>query len=225
MKILIVDDHALIRFALSKILLLAPWPEIQILEACNGHQVWEKLAEHPNINVMLMDIKAPEMSGVQLLQSLKQFGKVPATIVLSQFESPAMVSQMIDLGAKGFLLKDASLNELFNAIEAASRNEFYDNDLFQEWRKITNPLSNSPLKLLLTCRDYDLVKYLKQGKSTKEIAASLSLSVHTIETYRKKLLKKTATKNVAELITLLYESGIITNELKYTQGAETSVKR
>lgn len=205
-NILIVDDHPLMRFALTKLLESTNWPGLNIYQASGGNEAIDLLKYHPEIEVMLLDISMPDMNGVEVMRALQKNKTAPATLVLSQFETPDLVSQMIKLGVKGFLVKDIAMDDLLDAIETTSRGEFYDNSIFQEWRKYSQAESHSP-NLTLSPRESDLLHLLKQGKSNKEIAAYLSLSLRTIESYRKKLMARTKTKSVAQLISLFLEAG------------------
>ncbi len=207
-QILIVDDNQLLRVALCMLLkkeLGASW---FIQAASTGKEALEIITKKKEIKVVLLDIQMPGMNGLEVLETLRGRNFKGGIIMLSQFDSPSFVNHAIRQGANGFLIKDCSPQELFAAIKTVARGSFYDNALAQEWRKHAPQLESELKDLKLSPREQELFEHLKQGESSKQIAKFLKLSLLTVESYRKKLLKRTKTKNVAQLISFVTELGL-----------------
>lgn len=207
-SVLLADDHGLVRSGIKSI--LEDSQEIVVIdEAADGDEALEKVAEkHPD--VLLIDIKMPRLNGLEAIRQLPQYSTKTRAIVLSMHNSEDYVLQSIAWGASGYLIKDASKDELITAIKAVHRGEkFYSGsvsqvlvDMYLESLSDTTgaKMPDSETAFDLTRRERQILDLIVKGKSNKEIADLLRKSVRTIETHRFNLMKKLEVNNFAELL-------------------------
>jgi len=185
-KILIVDDHSVVRQGLRMFLNLEPGFEI-VGEAANGSEALQKVAElRPN--VVLMDLLMPVMGGIQATETLKRdFPDVEVIALTSVLEDSAVVNA-VRAGAIGYLLKDTEADELIRSIKAAADGQVQLSPKVAErlMREIRAP--ESPEKL--TERETEVLRLLAAGKANKEIAASLTIGETTVKTHVSNILMK-----------------------------------
>ncbi len=209
-NLLVADDHTLLRRSL--VMYLQTYAlNLQIYEAANGVEALEIIEANP-IELVLLDIQMPLMNGIDCLKKIKQEYTSTKVIVLSQFENPALLGHLLKLGVDGFLLKDCPPEELVTAITQVLENGQYYNELMKETLRLslsTKGISTDFVQLAISPREFQVASYINEGKSNIEIAAKLGLSHHTIETYRKTLMKKLKCKNAAELVKLLHTTGML----------------
>jgi len=205
---LIVDDHTIFRKSLVRLLSIFI-KNLHFYEAANGVEAMEVL-QHHRIDLALVDIQMPKMNGIDFLRHAKEGYPTTRVIILTQFDEPSLIVHLIKLGADGFLLKECDPEELVLAIRQVMNEGQYYNKLVADTldyslSKGTKSLAN----LNITPREYQLAELLKDGLSSKEIAASLGLTLATVESYRKSLMEKTNSTNLAELLKILYNTGIM----------------
>lgn len=213
--VLIADDHRLIRGAMRTFIQSILSEGATIREAGDGFEALSLIALHPEIQVLIVDVRMPKMDGLMLLERLHGREHGVNSLVVSQYDQEVIVNKAFDLGAKGFLSKSDSLDDFEKAIELVALGEYYVNDLLIQWQNYAPDKSVRPMDVELSPREHEMFYYLKQGKSSKEIANVLNLSVMTIESYRKNMMKRTQTKNVAELISFVLESGLFLNHSRH----------
>ncbi|MEZ5196405.1 MAG: response regulator transcription factor [Bacteroidales bacterium] len=192
-KLIVVDDHSLIIDGIKSV--LSETPEITIIgEALNGKQLLEMLdTKQPDI--VLLDIRMPELDGLDTLKIIKTKYSDVKTIMLSQFSERGMIKRSIEFGAKGYLLKDCGKSNLIRAIKRVGAGEtcfeIYEiNKMITENSNIYCHLSNKEMEVLrLVCKEY----------TSKEIAKKLSISNETVNTHRGRIMKKIGAKNVIGL--------------------------
>lgn len=207
-SVLVVDDHRLFRAALVRLLETTFGSPTQVQAVSTGAEALEIARTLPSIEVILLDIQMPGLSGIEVLSRLRKQGFAGGVLMISQFDAPSLIEYALNKGANGFLLKNCDPDDLFAAIRTAAEGKFFDNELAQEWKK-QRPPSQSYQGHHLSPREADLLNHLRRGKSTKEIAKALSLSPLTIESYRKKLMIRAKAKNVAELVNWAFEMGFV----------------
>lgn len=217
-QVLIADDHRLIRGAMRIFIRSILGEGATIREAGDGFEALSLITMHPEIQLLIVDVRMPKMDGLMLLERLQGREHAVNVLVVSQYNQEAIVNKAFDLGAKGFLSKSDSLDDFEKAIELAALGEYYVNDLLIQWQKSAPDKSVRSMDVELSPREREMFYYLKQGKSSKEIANVLNLSVMTIESYRKNMMKRTQTKNVAELISFVLESGLFLNHPRHKQS-------
>ncbi len=189
-KIIIVDDHRLFRSGLKYI--LNEIPEIEVIgEASNGKEFLE-LLKYLNPDLVLMDISMPEMNGVEACQKALEKDPTLKILVLSMFGDDAYYNTMIDIGVKGFILKDSDNSELLTAIKTiVSGNSYFSQELLI--KLIRN--KNTPPGIKLSRRETEILALICKGYSTNLISEQLHISHRTVERHRASLLAKTESSN------------------------------
>ncbi|NOS93979.1 MAG: response regulator transcription factor [Cyclobacteriaceae bacterium] len=205
---LIVDDHTIFRKSLIRLLSTFEL-NLHFYEAANGVEALEVLKLN-HIHLALIDIQMPKMNGIDLLKLAKENYPATRAIILTQFDDPSLIVHLIRLGADGFLLKECDPEELVLTIRQVLHEGHYFNKLVSDTldyalKKGTKTLAN----LNITPREYQLAELLRNGLSNKEIAVCLGLTSTTVESYRKSLMEKTNCSNLADLLKLLYSTGLV----------------
>lgn len=207
-KILIADDHAIVRKGLKQI--LADAPDIaSIDEASSGQEALKKVREN-NYNMVLLDISMPDMSGVDVLKQLKTEKPRLPVLILTMHPEDQYAVRILKAGASGYLTKESAPDELISAIQKVSQGGRYISPSLAE--KLACDLDSTAIQPLhegLSDREYQIMTMLASGKSTKEIAAELSLGMPTVSTYRFRILLKMKLKNNAELISYAIKNNLL----------------
>ncbi len=188
-RVLLVDDHAIVREGLQ--MLLAEEADIEIVgEASNGKEALT-LAADLRPDVVLMDLVMPEMDGIEAMQHLRELSPASHILVLTSFTDDQRVHAAIRAGATGYLLKDVLKPELVRAIRDASQGKPTLHPEAQQrlMQQIVEPLEPSLLEAL-TERERDVLRLIAQGKSNKEISATLHLTEGTVKGYVSAILSK-----------------------------------
>jgi DNA-binding NarL/FixJ family response regulator len=197
-KILIADDHAVVREGVKHI--LSEMPDMVIAgEAGKGQEVLEKVGKN-EYDLILLDIAMPGRDGLEILKDLKlQKPKLPV-LILSMFPEEQYALRALKSGASGYLTKDSIPDELIKAIQKIVRGGKYISSSFSEKMLFSfDRDAEKPLHETLSDREYQVMRMIASGKTLKEIADELALSVKTVSTYRSRILDKTGMKNNVEL--------------------------
>lgn len=206
--ILLVDDHLLFRKGIAAALndLRPDW---NFLEAGNGAQALE-VVDTSHFDVAIVDVQMPVMGGIELTRRLKKlYPKLPV-IILTQFDEHSLILHFLQMGVNAFISKNSDPEELVEAIEVVLTEGRYVNDIMLKALEFSvGSTTSARVRLDLSPRDKEIISLLRQGKNSKQIASMLHLSETSIESYRKDLLHKTQTRNVAELVSLAHRTGII----------------
>jgi len=205
--VLIVDDHKLFRESLCLTIHSFHFPSV-LYQAANGEEALILIHSRP-IDVVLLDMQMPVLNGIGTMKRIKELSVKPLVIILSQFDDPALITSMLHLGVNGFLSKDCDPEELERAILSVKNNGYFINEITSSVIHENISKNSNLASIEISSRELEVMILLKDGKSSKEIASTLKLSVHTIESYRKSLMKKTNCKNVAEVVSLAYRTGIV----------------
>lgn len=207
-RILIVDDHVLIREGLRKILKEAPDMSV-VSEAQNAREVFECLkADNPD--VVVLDISLPGKSGLEILKDLKQEKPDLPVLILSMHPEDRFAVRALKAGAAGYVTKESAAQDLIKAIRKVVQGRKYVSASLAE--KLAFDLEASTGKALheqLSDREYQVMCMIAAGKAVKEISAELFLSVSTVNTYRARILEKMNMKTDAELIRYAIENQLI----------------
>ena len=189
MKILIADDHAIVREGVKQI--VRTLPEVsQIDEACDGQEALTKMTK-VEYDLVILDISMPEISGLDLLQRLKNRGNKARVLMLSFYPQEQYAVRAFKLGASGYLSKDSAFEELTMAIRKIAAGgkyvsaAFAEKLLFEEINPNLNTLHES-----LSEREFQVMIMLAKGISVTEIAAAIFLSDKTVATYRARIMEK-----------------------------------
>jgi two-component system invasion response regulator UvrY len=197
-RILVVDDHAIVREGLKQI--LGDVEDMAVLaEACNGQEAMEQIRRQ-TFDVILMDISMPGRSGLEILKDIKnEHPKLPV-LILSMHPEEQYAIRALRAGAAGYMNKSSAPDELIGAIRKVSAGRKYVSPSVAE--KLAFELGTDPTRLpheLLSDREYQVMMMLAAGKSVSEIGQELCLSVKTISTYRARIMEKMNLKKNAEL--------------------------
>lgn len=201
--IILADDHEIFRDGFA--ILVNKIPDINLIgEACNGRELL-KLARELKPDIIVTDIKMPVMNGIDAtIQLKKEFPEI-GIIALSMFDDEHLIVDMLEAGAKGYILKNAGKDEIIDAVKSVHKNEPYY--CTETNSKLTRMIANSSFnpykktcKPQLTEKEIAIVKLICMEKSNKEIASALNLSIRTVEGHREKILEKIHAKNSVGLV-------------------------
>jgi DNA-binding NarL/FixJ family response regulator len=199
MRILIADDHAIVRRGLKQIL-LEEYPFAQIGEADNAEELVKK-ALFEKWDVVISDLNMPGRSGLDALKQIKQTLPNLPVLIMSMYPEDQFAVRVLKAGAAGYLGKDSVHDELIKAIQTVIRGKKYITPAIAE--KLVDAFrdeGNEPPHHLLSDREFEVFKLLAAGKTNAEIADQLSLSTTTVSTYRSRILEKMNLRSNAELI-------------------------
>ncbi len=207
-RIIIVDDHPIFREGLKKI--ISESHDIIIAdEVSTGKDLLERVRKN-NYDVIILDISLPDMSGLEVLRNLQNIRKRPPVLIISMHPEEQYAVRALKTGASGYLTKGSIPDELMTAIRRVFAGRKYISPALAE--KLATDLNNhseEPAHEKLSDREYQVMVMLASGKSTKEIANQLVLSLPTISTYRSRILHKINLKNNAELIHYAIKNNLV----------------
>ncbi|CAI8742119.1 response regulator [Pseudomonas neuropathica] len=212
-NLLLVDDHSLIRAGVRALVLDIPGYAV-IGEANDGSQLLE-MVEQLNPDIVLLDISMKETGGLEALQRLKRVRPQSKVLILSMHTDPALIMQALESGAHGYLLKDTTATELEHALEALRNNERYLSPAIAHTvinQALTRNQKQQPEAAdshNLTARQLEILRLIVRGKSTREIANGLGLSIKTVETHRSQIMKRLQIYDVAGLVLFAVREQII----------------
>jgi DNA-binding NarL/FixJ family response regulator len=201
-KVFIVDDHYMVIEGIRSI--LQNEKDIEWMGHAMNASSCLAFLQRQQPDVIFMDISIPDMSGIDLCKEVKD--KYPAVFIigLSTFNQQSFIQKMMENGASGYVLKNASSDELLEAINIVTRGKTYMSFEVAEAMK-NNPAAN----IVLTRREKEVLKLIAEGMTNNEIAQTLFISATTIDTHRKNLLAKFDAKNTALLIRMATQMQII----------------
>jgi DNA-binding NarL/FixJ family response regulator len=203
LRILLADDHGVVRKGLRYV--LESEADLQVVgEAADGLEA-ARLAEELEPDVVIMDLAMPLLNGIEATARITKQCPRTAVVILSMHSDESYLTRALAAGAKAYLLKDSAEEDLTRAVRAAAVGQPYFSP------GIAQPLVEHYLQALrtraaadpyeqLTEREKEVLQLLAQGKSNKEVAALLNLSVHTVETHRAHLMQKLELHNTAEIV-------------------------
>ena len=206
-RILLADDHAVVRQGFRMI--LSAHSDLEIVgEAGNGREAVE-LAANLRPDVVVMDVAMPELNGIEATRRLTADNPHIRVVALSMHKDSVYVREILRAGARGYLLKDSVAADLVSAVRAVAQGEGYlspgvsDAVLDDYRRHVTDPID------LLTSREREVLQMLAEGKTNKEIATVLNLSVYTVEAHRGRIMEKLNLHSINELVRFALRNGLI----------------
>jgi two-component system, NarL family, invasion response regulator UvrY len=208
LKILIVDDHAVVRAGLKQILTEIPDMEVAG-EASTGKDALKK-AGNSYFDLVLLDISMPDMNGLDVLKELQHEDKTRPVLMLSMYPEEQYAIRALKAGAKGYLTKESAPAELISAIRKVSQGGRYISLSLAE--KLACYLGTETEKSphqMLSDREYQVMRMIASGKTVSEIAEELNLSTKTISTNRGRALQKMGMKNNAEFTYYAIKEGLV----------------
>ena len=202
-KLAIADDHKIFRDGIK--MALTGKPHIKMLwEAEDGKDLMHKIAlKKPDL--LLMDIRMPEIDGISALQLIRKEYEDVKIIVLTMYDDSQMIGKMMEMGANAYLTKTTDPDEIYEAILTCMNEDFYFNDLVNQavllklqHKKTVRQFYPNPIKF--TEKEVQILKFLAEDKTTEEISKLVFLSPRTIETIRQNMKSKVGVKTIAGLI-------------------------
>jgi DNA-binding NarL/FixJ family response regulator len=208
-RILVADDHPIVRDGLVAV--LSTQPDFEVVgEAADGRQVVEQaLAFQPD--VILLDLEMPEADGVQALEQLRKLGQSVRAVVFTAFDTDERILSALRAGAKGYLLKGAPREELFNAVRVVHAGgsllqPVVASRLLERFSEAV-PLMAAPEQL--TPRELEVLAWVAQGHPNKEIAERLAISQRTVKLHVSSIMGKLGAANRTEAVALAVQHGLI----------------
>jgi two-component system, NarL family, response regulator NreC len=206
-RILLADDHAVVRQGFRMI--LGAQTDLEIVgEAGNGREAVE-LAAKLRPDVVVMDVTMPELNGIEATRRLTAENPHIRVVALSMHKDSVYVREILRAGARGYLLKDSVADDLVAAVRAVASGEGYlspaiSNAVLDDYRKhVTNPID------MLSSREREVLQMLAEGKTNKEIAVTLNLSVYTVDAHRGRIMEKLNVHSINELVRFAVRNGLV----------------
>jgi len=214
LRILVADDHEIVRKGLCALLRAQPdWDVCG--EASNGREAVEK-AMQLQPEVIILDVGMPSLNGLEATRQILKASPQVKILILTLHDSDQVVQEVLNAGARGFLLKSDAARDLVAAVDALRRGKIYftpkvasmvlDGYLRRD-KKPTSP--ETPTRSRLTPREREVVQLLAEGKSSKEVAVVLGLSVKTAETHRANIMRKLELHSVSDLVLYAVRNNIV----------------
>ncbi len=211
----IADDHKIMIDGIKAV--LKTDPSINVVgESLDGIQVidWYKTNSS---DVLILDINMPKLDGLDVLRVLKDDPSKPKIIVLSSYDDIKLIKEVLKMGASGFLAKNCAGENIIEAIKSVHLGEQYFSEgvkkrILSDFSGVSSGLQTVPEGFFhndLTRREIDVLKLITKEKSSKSIAEALSISINTVETHRKNLIKKLHVKNVVGLVLYAIKNHIV----------------
>lgn len=220
LRILVADDHEVVRRGLIFVIKSQPNWEV-VAEADNGRQAVE-LARQLKPTIVVMDIGMPMLNGLEATRQILRDNPQTRVLILTITDTDQAVRAVLDAGARGFLLKSDATRDLVSAIDALQYNRTFFTarvaELVLSGYHGTNGSPKKNMRPDLTPREREVVQLLAEGKSTKEVASHLNLSVKTAETHRSNIMRKLGLHCVSELVLYAVRNDIV--QVNTSQASE-----
>lgn len=207
MRVLLADDHHLVRAGLRA--LLDAMPDVEVVaEVADGAEA-VRLAIELVPDIALLDIAMPKLGGLPALHRIKAAGLATRVVLLSMYDNDEYVTEAVRAGAAGYIVKDAAVEELALALHAVWRGDHYLSPSIS--RKLSQAFSAGPQRTgsALTARQTEILRLVARGRSSKEIARDLTLSIKTVETHRAQIMDRLDIRDVAGLVRYAIRNGLV----------------
>lgn len=206
-RVIIVDDHAIVRQGLRRILEEAPGMQV-VGEAANGFEAL-RLMRAEEWDITLLDISMPEKNGIDTLKQILEVNKAAKILILSMYPEDQYAVRLMKAGAFGYVTKETAPEQLVEAIRSVMAGKKHISpELSELLLQECGVNTGRPLHEILSNREYQVLRLIGSGKKVSEIAEILALSVKTVSTYRTHILEKMHLKNNAELTFYVMQNGL-----------------
>lgn len=204
-SLFLIDDHQMLIDGIKALLLNEE--EYQILgTALNAEDALSKLKKL-QVDIVITDISMPEISGVELARKIKLIKPDQKILALSMFGEKSTISDMLDAGVKGYILKNTGKQELMTALQRiASGGSYFSKTVEEELNRADDAIDR---RFILTVREREIVKHIAKGMSHTEIGEALCISPRTVDTHRTNLMRKLEVNSIAELIKLAIQLKLV----------------
>ena len=206
-RILLADDHSVVRQGFARI--LGAESDLEVAgEASSGREAAE-LAETIKPDVVVMDVTMPELNGIEATRRICKSQPRVRVLALSMHKDQVYVREILRAGAAGYLLKDAPESELLAAVRAVAQGQGYlspgvSEAVLSDYRKhVSDPLD------LLSSREREILQMLAEGKTNKEVASTLNISVYTVDAHRGRIMEKLNLHSIGEMVRFALRNGLI----------------
>jgi two-component system, NarL family, response regulator NreC len=212
LRILLADDHGIVRRGLKS--LLESQPGLSVIgEAADGLEAL-RLCSELSPDLLIIDISMPLMNGIEVASRAQKLERAPGVIILSMHADESYIMRALAAGARGYLVKDATDEDLIPAVRAvAAGKPFFSPTvaavLMEDYVRQLRARGLSDSYELLTDREREILQLLAEGRSNKEVAALLDVGLSTVETHRANLMQKLNLHNTAEIVLYAVRKGII----------------
>ena len=212
MRVLLADDHAIVRRGLRS--LIETQPDIEVVgEAADGLEAL-RLSEEQHPDAIILDVAMPKLNGIEVAERVQKLPRAPSVIVLSMHADESYIIRALAAGARAYLLKDATDEDLIPALRAvAAGKPFFSPSvtgvLIEDYVRQLQARGLTDSYHLLTDREREVLQLLAEGRSNKEVAALLDVGLSTVETHRANLMQKLNLHNTAEIVLYAVRKRII----------------
>ena len=211
MRVLLADDHGIVRRGLRS--LLEEAGHTVVAEAADGIEAARMCEEHQP-ELLILDIGMPKLSGIEVAARAQKLERPPAVIILSMHADESYIIRALTAGARAYLLKDATDEDLLPAVRAVAAGKPFFSPavaavLVEDYMRNLQKRGLEDSYHLLTDREKEVLYLLAEGRSNKEVASLLDLGVSTVETHRGNLMQKLNLHNTAEIVLYAVRKGII----------------
>jgi two-component system response regulator NreC len=211
-SIFLADDHTIVRQGLAK--LIEAEPNFKVIgEAEDGRQAVSKV-ERLNPDIVIMDIAMPLLNGIEATRQIKKLSPQTKVIILSMHSHDRYISELISIGASGYLLKDSTGGEIVKAISAAIKGDVYlspsiSRRVVEDYLALKKTSSREDLYTKLSNREREVFQMIAEGHSTKKISDILCVSPSTVKTHRANIMEKLQLDNISQLVQFAIRLGIV----------------
>jgi DNA-binding NarL/FixJ family response regulator len=212
LRILIADDHEIVRRGLKAVLLSKPnW--VVCAEAGTGREAVALAAQH-RPDIVIMDIAMPGLNGLEATRQIRKMLPKTKTLILSLHYSDQLVREVVDSGARAYILKSDASRDLLTAVDAIMRNRTFFTSgaaqiLIDGFCKPASAPEHPLMLKSLSAREREIVQLLAEGNSSKEVAVALGISVKTAETHRANIMRKLEIHSVSALVRYAVKNNMI----------------
>jgi two-component system, NarL family, response regulator NreC len=202
-KVLIADDHGVVRKGLR--LLLEQYPELEVIgEAANGREA-VTMAATLSPQIVVMDVAMPILNGIEAAEQILKVNSKTGIIILTMHADESYLLRALNVGVKGYLLKESAEEDLLLAIRAVANGKPFfsraiNETLLEDYMRVLKQQGLSDTFHLLTAREKEVLQLLAEGKTNKEVAVLLDVSPYTVESHRTNLMQKLNVHNTAEIV-------------------------
>jgi DNA-binding NarL/FixJ family response regulator len=212
LRVLLADDHGIVRRGLRT--LLEEGGHAVVAEAGNGLEAL-RLAEEHRPDLLILDIGMPQLNGIEVAARSQKLARPPAVIILSMHADESYIIRALGAGARGYLLKEATDEDLLPAVRSVAAGKPFFSPavtalLVEDYVRALQKRGLTDSYSLLTDREREVLHLLAEGRTNKEVATFLDLGVSTVETHRGNLMQKLGLHNTAEIVLYAVRKGLIT---------------